>query len=76
MSTGSCHSDLPCDLILLLAIILWKSLKKLIFLPMRIVLLYDDCRLLRTFENSLELDQVCVCVCVRACVRVCVCLSA
>ena len=29
----------------------------------------DDCRLLVTFENSLDQDQVCVCVCV------CVCLS-
>ena len=30
----------------------------------------DDCRLLVTFENSLDQDQVCVCLCV------CVCLSA
>ena len=53
-------------------------IKKLIFLPMRIkyfcILFYDDCRLLVTFENSLDQDQVTVlCVCV--CVCVCVCLS-
>ena len=44
-------------------------IKKLIFLPMRIkyfcILFYDDCRLLVTFENSLDQDQVTVlCVCV------------
>ena len=33
----------------------------------------DDCRLLVTFENSL--DQVCVCVRVRVRVCVCVCVS-
>ena len=38
----------------------------------------DDYRLLVTFENSLDQDQVCVCVyvcvCVCVCVRVCLCV--
>ena len=46
-----------------------------------IKLFYDDCRLLVTFENSLDQDQVtvlCVCVCVCVCVSVClsVCVRA
>ena len=31
----------------------------------------DDCRLLVTFENSLDQDQVCVSVCVCVCMSVC-----
>ena len=43
-----------------------------------IELFYDDCRLLVTFENSLDQDQVtvlCVCMCVCVCVCLSVCLS-
>ena len=37
-----------------------------------IKLFYDDCRLLVTFENSLDQDQVTVlCVCVSVCLSVC-----
>ena len=37
----------------------------------------DYCRLLVTFENSLDQDQVCVCecVCVCVCLSMCVCVS-
>ena len=38
-----------------------------------IKLFYDDCRLLVTFENSLDQDQVtvlCVCVCLSVCLSV------
>ena len=41
-----------------------------------IELFYDDCRLLVTFENSLDQDQVtvlCVCVCVSVCLSFCAC---
>ena len=41
-------------------------------------IIFDDCRLLVTFENSLDQDQVtvlCVCVCVCVCVCLSVCLS-
>ena len=46
-----------------------------------IELFYDDCRLLVTFENSLDQNQVtvlcvCVCVCVSVCLSVLVCASA
>ena len=34
----------------------------------------DDCRLLVTFESSLDQDQVCVRVCVCVCVCVCLCV--
>ena len=43
-----------------------------------IELFYDDCRLLVTFENSFDQDQVtvlCVCVCMCVCVCLSVCLS-
>ena len=37
-----------------------------------IKLFYDDCRLLVTFENSLDQDQVTVlCVCMCVCLSVC-----
>ena len=39
-----------------------------------IELFYDDCRLLVTFENSLDQDQVTVlCVCVSVCLSFCAC---
>ena len=43
-----------------------------------IKLFYDDCRLLVTFENSLDQDQftvlcVYVCVCVSVCLSFCLC---
>ena len=44
-----------------------------------IELFYDDCRLLVTFENSLDQDQVtvlCVCVCVSVCLSVFLCVYA
>ena len=42
-----------------------------------IKLFYDDCRLLVTFENSLDQDQVTVlCVCVSACLSVFLCVYA
>ena len=44
-----------------------------------IELFYDDCRLLVTFENSLDQDQVtvlCVCVCLSVCLSVRVCTFA
>ena len=36
-----------------------------------IKLFYDDCRLLVTFENSLDQDQFTVCKCVCVCLSVC-----
>ena len=47
-----------------------------------IKLLYDDCRLLVTFENSLDQDQVpslvrvyvCLSGCIVLCISVCVCV--
>ena len=54
------------------------------FLPLPIVfnldtieLFYDDCRLLVTFENSLDQDQVTVlCVCMSVCLSVFLCIYA
>ena len=84
MSAGSCHSNLPRDLILLLAIILWRLLK-LVFLPMRIKYFcigYQQTTkaaantymqtVCKDYQSSYSLQR-----CVRACVSVCVsvCLS-
>ena len=42
-----------------------------------IKLFYDDCRLLVTFENSLDQDQVTVlCVCMYVCLSVCLSFCA
>ena len=66
--------SLPCDLSInqLLWILLLFLRLPIVFYLDTIKLFYDDCRLLVTFENSLDQDQVtllCVCMCV--CVSVC-----
>ena len=51
----------------------------IVFILDTIELFYDDCRLLVTFENSLDQDQVTVlrvCVCLSFCACTHICLSS